>query len=146
MVTTLTFDYDRWANARWLAYLDGHEHGERGREILRHHLSALLTWHRRIQDAVSGSSQNPASPDDDLAAGFDHVYGAWAELIASNPPETIIDYQTFAGEPYRNTIGQIVAHGLNHGTYHRGQIRGLMEAFGRNDFPDTDFIMYARES
>ncbi len=43
-----------------------------------------------------------------------------------------------------NFVSEITEHVINHGTYHRGHLRGLAEAEGIS-FPDTDLIVYLRE-
>ena len=37
-------------------------------------------------------------------------------------------------------------HVLNHGTYHRGHLRGLAYAEGWDDFHDTDYSAWLRET
>jgi uncharacterized damage-inducible protein DinB len=42
------------------------------------------------------------------------------------------------------TIGEIAHHVINHGTYHRGHLRGLCDAAEFTEFPDTDLIKFYR--
>jgi uncharacterized damage-inducible protein DinB len=42
-------------------------------------------------------------------------------------------------------VSDIAAHVVNHGTYHRGQLRERAEADGLDDFPETDLILFFRQ-
>lgn len=42
-------------------------------------------------------------------------------------------------------LSEVAHHVFNHGTYHRGHLRGLADAAGFEDFPETDLIRFYRE-
>ena len=56
----------------------------------------------------------------------------------------LIDYKSFAGEPFTNTLGQIVQHVVNHGTYHRGQVATMLRQLGAQAI-SSDLICFYRE-
>jgi uncharacterized damage-inducible protein DinB len=49
-----------------------------------------------------------------------------------------------AGEPFLQPNHEVVRHVINHGTYHRGQLRMLAELDGIA-WPETDMIFFFRE-
>lgn len=52
-------------------------------------------------------------------------------------------YRTFAGTAHENTIGDLVRHVVNHGTYHRGQLSMRIRQLGHQP-PSTDYIAWLR--
>ncbi len=56
---------------------------------------------------------------------------------------TPIAYRTFAGVEGSNTIGELVRHVVNHGTYHRGQLSMRVRQLGFTP-PSTDYIAWLR--
>lgn len=67
----------------------------------------------------------------------------WKGLIEDADLSAWVEYQDLLGNDQRTQFGDIVAHVINHGTYHRGQLRQLAEQDGI-EFPDTDLILYVR--
>ncbi|MFX6823282.1 DinB family protein [Acinetobacter baumannii] len=55
-----------------------------------------------------------------------------------------LTFKRFNGEEVTSTVESIVLHVANHGTYHRGELRGLCRAAGWEDFPETDFFLWDR--
>jgi uncharacterized damage-inducible protein DinB len=58
--------------------------------------------------------------------------------------QTIV-YKNMKGEPYENTVEEILFHLVNHGTYHRGQIITLLHGAGAKQMVSTDLIAWLRE-
>lgn len=134
------FDYDRWATARWLTALSGLKNLGRAHEILEHMLSAQQIWLSRLgTDIAHGPTNVP------LTAVFEGLSREWKRIVEEANLDEVVTYTNTAGEEFRNTIGEIAYHVVNHGTYHRGQLRGLAEAEGFGGFPDTDLILFLRE-
>jgi uncharacterized damage-inducible protein DinB len=54
-----------------------------------------------------------------------------------------VDYATFSGDKFENSVQDILLHVVNHSTYHRAQIATL---FKQNNVKplETDFITYQR--
>lgn len=135
------FNYDLWANRQWLASLGGFD-GQmlKAQGILEHILGAQRIWLGRCGMTVFTEEVNVRL--DDL---FQIATRAWQSLLEGSTGYELITYQNSLGEEYTNTLSQIGYHVLNHGTYHRGQLRGLAESVGFLDFPETDLILYLRE-
>jgi uncharacterized damage-inducible protein DinB len=67
----------------------------------------------------------------------------WMDLVARVPAAQIVSYRRTNGEPLQTPFGTIARHVINHGTYHRGELRGLLRAAGDTEFPETDLVAYA---
>jgi uncharacterized damage-inducible protein DinB len=73
------------------------------------------------------------------------VLQRWPVLVASLvDPEQVIEYKSFAGDPFTNPLGQIVRHVVNHGTYHRGQVATMLRQLGAQAV-SSDLIGFYRE-
>lgn len=134
------FRYDLWANLKWLSVLDRFEDRARAEAIFRHILGAQRIWLARSLS----EEEVPALPEP-LAEGFRLINAAWLEFLRISDPEAFVSYTNFKGESWFSTVEQIARHVINHGTFHRGQLRGLAQAEGWDDFEDTDLIRWMRE-
>lgn len=134
------FDYDLWANERWLLALDRFRDRERAEAVMAHILRALRSWLERCADPETVPAETG-----ELLGDFRNVTLAWKSFLETSDPKAFVSYTNMAGEPFFNELADIARHVVNHGTYHRGQLRGLAMAEGLDDFPETDFIRYCRE-
>jgi uncharacterized damage-inducible protein DinB len=116
------------------------------RDTLVHVLSADRAWLGRLE----GQSPPRANASDyaDLASlleVWEPVLQRWPVLVASLvDPEQVIEYKSFAGDPFTNPLGQIVRHVVNHGTYHRGQVATMLRQLGAQAV-SSDLISFYRE-
>jgi uncharacterized damage-inducible protein DinB len=116
------------------------------RDTLVHVFSADRTWLGRLE----GQSPPRANASDyaDLASlleVWEPVLQRWPVLVASlGDPGRLIEYRSFAGDPFSNTLGQIVRHVVNHGTYHRGQVATMLRQSGAQAV-SSDLISFYRE-
>ena len=129
------FDYDRWANSRWLdpAKALGAE------DVLLHIVQAQVIWLCRIEGTQIWKVTLP-----ELPLHMERIGRGWRRFLLGADFGQVVQYQNFQGEHCENTISEIVRHVINHGTYHRGHLRGMAEERGL-EFPETDFIAYVRE-
>ena len=134
------FDYDLWANRKWWSALGKFKDLGRAQETLEHILTAQRVWLSRMGIEVSQASEN-LGVDDVMV----FVNGAWKMVLTDQFLEQPVSYQNLAGFGFVNTVGQIASHVLNHGSYHRGQLRGLAQSEGMETFPETDLIVFYRE-
>ena len=49
----------------------------------------------------------------------------WAAALTGESAASILDYQDLKGNPWRQSVWQIVLHVVNHATHHRGQVSGF---------------------
>ncbi len=156
----LLIEYNYWANARVLnaaAQLTpdrlsaprGLSHGS-VRGTLTHILAAEIVWRLRCQSGLSPAAL-PAEGD---FPTFDILRARWAEeeaalraFIAALTDEQLssaIDYTTTKGVPFSNTLWQLLAHVVNHGTQFRAEAAVALTAEGRSP-GDLDLLLFMRE-
>lgn len=133
------FAHDLWANLQWADTLAGFGmHRDAAEKVLWHVHRAQLSWLERCR-----GDESPEPPTE-LRAALEASTAQWQEFLAISDPGAFVSYTTRTGESHFNTVEQIARHVLNHGTYHRGQLRGLAMAEGFEDTPETDLIVYYR--
>ncbi len=153
-------EYNYWARDRTLASADqlSGEQLTRGLgssfasvlDTLVHMHFAEWIWYQRWQ----GTSPN-AGPDATRITTVAVLRDAWAPLeaqirafVASLGPAELartIDYKTMNGQPGRAPYWQMIAHVVNHGGYHRGQVATMLRQLGATPAQSTDMILFFRE-
>lgn len=129
------FAYDLWANQKWVETLPEFPQAE---PILRHVAWASHIWQTRVE-AISGEYDHQA----ELADQFEAYRNVWQSTLASTPLFTEYEWRRIRdGVRGSGSLESIATHVINHGTYHRGHLRGLAEAGGFDDFPETDVILF----
>ncbi|MBX9853165.1 MAG: DinB family protein [Cytophagaceae bacterium] len=141
--------YNQWANARVLDLILKEK--IRDEEIIKlfsHILNAEFVWLSRAslrKELEKGVWQihNP----DELSALIKQVASEWETYlnnISDSDLEKIIHYYTTSGQPFSTSLADIIAHVINHGTYHRGQINKLAR---EKVFTPVvlDYIVFVRE-
>lgn len=130
------FDYDLWANLKWLRFLKSVDATAEEWAQLNHILGAQQIWFARIV----GLSPTGFSGDEATSERFEKVHRDWKAAVNGRDLDQEISYHRFNGDAHTQTLKQIANHVLNHGTYHRGSLRGLLSARGNTDFPETDLL------
>jgi uncharacterized damage-inducible protein DinB len=131
------FDYDLWANQKWVQMLGKFKSSQRALEIFEHIMGAQRIWLTRCGLHVE-QVENIA-----FAQLVTSLSQTWKSVVEDGDLSAWVEYQTMAGEEYQTQLGDIAAHVINHGTYHRGQLRMLAEIDGI-EFPDTDLVHFVR--
>lgn len=127
-------EYDRWANQRWAGPAE-----QLGRQdILLHVLQAQIIWLSRLEGTVPWTATWES-----FSMELDRSLRSWQRFLFDADLSHVVSYETSAGVPYENTVVEIARQVLNHGTYHRGHLRGLAEA-ASIEFPETDYILFCR--
>lgn len=126
-------DYDLWANVAWI---EPASHAGLTL-VLAHILHAQQTWLERCR----GNSAHIPEITNPATENFAETTTLWKELLAEIPLSTSLTYTTRSGDNHTNDLHAILRHVLNHGTYHRGDMRGRCELLGK-PFPETDLIGY----
>lgn len=157
----LLFDYNDWANRRILAAAGGLSAEEYAvalpgmsmgsvRATLVHMLAAQRIWRQRCFEGVSPTAllREAECPT------FDGLRRLWAEEEAAlragldgpagDDPDRRVAYRTTDGTPKKETLWQLLAHLVNHGTQHRAEAAVALTAFGCSP-GDVDLIVYLRQ-
>ncbi|MBS1723948.1 MAG: hypothetical protein JSS66_13465 [Armatimonadetes bacterium] len=131
------FRFDRWANGLWLECLHSKGWPDPDTAILQHVLAAQAVW------ALRFTGESPAAPPqvELTTKELDRVHEGWFSIIDRND-DPVVHYRRYNGEEQSLPLSEIAMHVVNHGTYHRGELRGLCLARGDDDFPETDFMLY----
>jgi uncharacterized damage-inducible protein DinB len=153
--------YNTWANSGILKFVSaaGEERSSivqqssfpTIRKTVLHMLDAQHIWYSRL---------NGISPADWPGKNFtDTTMNACEKLVESSCDfqvyannltpadlDKVITYHSIKGEPFQNTITQIIAHVMNHGTFHRGQLITMLRESGHTDLASTDMITWFRET
>lgn len=130
------FDYDLWANRTWLRALGKFTAMERPHAVLEHILAAQRHWLKVCGVHTFLDEENVA-----LDAIFLGLSDAWKGFVEAVDLDTPIDVTQPDGPEESLTAMELAWHVLNHGTYHRGHLRGLAEGEGWEP-PETDFLIY----
>lgn len=136
--TQKDFAYDRWANLEWLpAILE--KGTEEDRKVYAHSLGASHIWLRRLHgESLTAIPNLPFDPQ-----SIESQYQGWIEALSRVSWDQIIEYRNLQGDPFSMPVWAIARHVVNHGTYHRGQLRETFGARGEA-FPETDFFQFAQ--
>lgn len=134
-------DYDLWANQRWLDVVRT-ANDDALNSVFTHLIAVLVLWHLRVLgEAPSGPPTVEITPE-----FLELIHARWTEAIFANRHDPVIKFRRFDGEAMAMPFSRIVRHVVNHGSYHRGELRGICRNLGRADFPETDLLYYYREN
>ena len=152
----LLFAYNRWANAQ---ILDAASHlspqqlirdlstsHHSVQQTLTHILAAEWIWLMRCEGISPKALLDPGD-----FPSLDSLRGKWAEVeqgqkklvdeLDDKSLERIIPYTNTKGERWEYPIGEILQHVVNHSSYHRGQVTGMLRQLGAEAVM-TDFLVY----
>jgi uncharacterized damage-inducible protein DinB len=142
------FVYEEWANREVLsAVRSNQEANARPVQLMAHVLSAQRLWLERLKQQAQSL---PVWPKFDLEECESHAVELgrlWREYFESLSPSLLsqtVSYKNTKGEPWTDTVQDILTHVLMHSAYHRGQIASHMRANGQAP-AYTDFIHAVRQ-
>ncbi|MFY9613944.1 MAG: DinB family protein [Candidatus Dormiibacterota bacterium] len=112
---------------------------------LNHYLWAQQMWLGRLQGRpnIDRYSLRPTALWEEFIRG-DTALADFAALLGDADFERMIDYQDTKGTPHRRTLGQLLTHVVNHGTYHRGEAGLMLTRLGRSP-GDLDYVYFIPE-
>lgn len=141
------FSYDHWANR---SVLDAIKRiGAPPNKSLRwfaHILAAEDLWLARLTNADRKVEIWPNLTVDQCESYLSEQIAAWDAYLAKLTPDilkSIITYRNTKGEPWSNTVQDILTHVPMHSVYHRGQIAADLRSNGHEP-PYTDYIEAVR--
>ena len=128
------FAYDLWANTLWIDYLTGRDSTTEEMQQMAHLLGSQRMWVTRV-GGVSPTDFVLPEPTIETLQGLNNQ---WKQVLSNRELDEVIHYKRTTGEALSLELKQIASHVINHGTYHRGVLRGIALLEDRWDFPDTD--------
>jgi uncharacterized damage-inducible protein DinB len=131
-------EYDRWATLRWLDTYGRLPEPNQAEPVIQHVIWAVETWLSRVDPSFEPQACS-------LRVRLDQAAEGWLRAMESIPLESVIAYRNTANQPFERQFGAIAAHLVNHGTYHRGQLRAIADEHGFLDFPETDLLLFFME-
>lgn len=141
------FDFNYWANNIIIDFLNQNKIADQKiLNIMSHIAHAQHNWYFRVvnqqQDIPVWSIISMEKLTSTLAANG----GLWNEFVKGLNEEILakpLEYRNMQGDPYLNALEDVLAHVVNHSTYHRGQVIFLIREAGIVP-PSTDYIRFAR--
>ena len=67
----------------------------------------------------------------------------WAAGLTDEAAREALSFRDRRGNAWRQPLGQLVLHVVNHGTHHRGQVSGFLRTMGHTP-PTLDLVSYYR--
>jgi uncharacterized damage-inducible protein DinB len=140
------YQYNDWANRRVIECLENQD--VRDEKILRifgHLVCAQLIWFNRFK----GLPKSPLKlwgdyPLAELKSIAKEAARCWLEFIDEEDSfDRVLKYNNYVGDYYETNIRDLMAHLVNHCTYHRGQVAVLLREKGFEPV-NTDFVTYDR--
>ena len=141
------FMYDHWANlevARSFASVA--EPPRKSVAIYAHVAAAEQLWLVRIQRNGLPVSVWPDLTIEESKRQLGELHLRWRRYLDSATEQglaTIVNYANTQGEPFANSVRDILTHVVMHSSYHRAQIALNMRESGHIP-PNTDFIHAVR--
>ncbi len=154
----LLFAYNAWANNRIFEVLARLSEEQYRRDLgssyggirgtLTHLVGAEKMWLSRWPGAPDTSllSISDVPSLDGLKAVWEKVAAATAKFVGKLSDERMeanFEYTNTKGERFSHPLVQSLQHVVNHSTYHRGQISGMVRQVGAQPV-NTDLITFYR--
>ena len=149
------FTYEQDSHARTLASLNAVNEElrttaafQKAVDLMAHIVAARRMWLYRL-----GISQEPAElfPRQailgEVTEQLREMEAAWQAYlsgVSDSELARVLEYQSYEGSRFRNTIEDILTQLFGHSWYHRGQIAMLLRSIGAEPAV-TDLIFWARE-
>lgn len=141
------FDYDKFASHKILDLIISSGTTGKPVGVMAHMLAAQQIWFLRCKNLPAPGG--PLWSDwaaEEMPAIIDHNHAEWMAYLNTLEDadiQDIITYKNLAGVDFSTILQDILAHVINHGTHHRGQVGALLKAKGI-ETPGLDYILYVR--
>ena len=149
------FEYEKDSHAKTLASLDAVSEEQRQTEgfrkavyLMGHIIAARRMWLFRLGVIAQNAELFPSEVTlAELPDQISEMEKHWAQYLAGIDDDElarVLEYQSYEGPRFRNTIEEILTQLFGHSWYHRGQIAQLIRSLGAEPAV-TDFVFWARE-
>ena len=124
-------------------------HRELTRDTVAHLYAADLVWYTRWRgDSPAGLIAYDQFPDAvSIRTAWKELEGqvrAFVDSLGEEGINRLWDYKLLSGAPDTAPFWQMLAHVVNHGAYHRGQVTTLLRQLGAHPPKPTDMIAFFR--
>jgi uncharacterized damage-inducible protein DinB len=140
------FRYDDWANREVLAAFPVPP-PPRSLKLLAHIIGTEYCWYSRIKGEKAPIAIWPDLVVDGCRDHISRLSRIWSRDLAGMDEAALrvgVTYKNTKGEPWTNSVEDILTHVIMHSAYHRGQIAADMRASGHTP-AYTDFIHAVRQ-
>lgn len=149
----LLCEYHNWSINRMLTFIE-----ERHEELFHtmvvsvfpsiskafeHIYWADYTWLNRIKGLTDYNQLNFKTVGEALMA-FNSLHEILITYLKGCDLDQKVVYQNSSGNQFENSVGEIITHLVNHGTYHKGNITAMLWALGQKSI-STDYIVFIRD-
>ncbi len=138
--------YDLWANRLWIDALLKFPDPKAPNEVMTHILWGQWLWLDRCNSFFDLGLDLPAKPEAPSSTLAEELNQLWISILDRVPSDKMLEYTNLAGQQISIRFADAAFHIANHGTYHRGHLRGMAEVQMVTDFPETDFSRWAVQS
>lgn len=142
------FNYDRFANLQMLGCILAANQSQKAVQLMAHLLAAQQIWLKRCKRLPApGVALWPDWPATEFKAMIESDHAAWISFLEQADDADfgkLIVYQNSKGDSFNNSLTDILAHLINHGTHHRAQIGQQLKLSGLEKLPASDYIFYQR--
>lgn len=151
------YEYNLWANDQFVDALKAISEDELRAEVESSYRSLLATfehivgaewvWLQRLQGTSPTALPIIGQSFEGLEAMLDVLESERSEYLDNLTPDDLsgtLTYRDIRGTEYTNPLGDILAHVVNHSSYHRGQLATLLRQAGVTP-PSTDYILWIRQ-
>ena len=119
------------------------------RDTLNHVFLAEWIWYTRWNGVSPTSFPTDEIPDlSTLRSRWSDLEGKvrdYLGIAGESGINRVINYRLMSGKEGASPLWQMVAHVVNHATYHRGQVTTMLRQLGAAPAQSTDMITYFRE-
>ena len=153
--------YNTWANQKLTEYISTLPEELQAKEVvssfpslhltLLHMWSAENVWWQRLklQENITYHMNYFTGSTHDVIQHLLQQNKMWEDWINNSSEmsiEHVFKYHNTKREPFKQPTYQMLIHVFNHGSYHRGQLVTMLRQLGQTKIPQTDFIVWIRNS
>lgn len=139
------FQYSHHCNQKLVAVFEDcpDKTSEKAVKLFNHILNAHQIWNNRINPLQETFAVWELHDLQELRKIDQTNYDQTLLLLDRFDLTEFVPYKTSKGDPFSNSISDILFHVVNHSTYHRGQIASEFKQHGLEPVV-TDYIFYKR--
>lgn len=138
-------EYNHYANKRFIkCFIEDGFRNEKGIKLFSHIINAHHIWLARIREETPMFEVWELHVINSFSKVDEENYQQSLKLLQEEKDlDRVVRYTTTKGDPYQNSVQEILLHAVNHSTYHRGQVAALIRESGLEP-PVSDYIFYKR--